>query len=100
MRKLADKTTFTIEEASVHKFYGAQRKFLAPYLKAFITSDRDYVDEGNTFNLRDADGLTFGNRYGYHDQSLAGILGKIKRSDSWDIYEFDTVKELFDWLTS
>lgn len=92
--------TFTAEEARINKFYGAQK--ISDNSKGFIS--RPYYKDGK-FQIKTIDNITEGNNFNYTGECnvtllerLDTFLKRILLHNQFNIFEFDTAKELFLWL--
>ena len=86
--------TVPVDQVSIHKFYGTEN---STGERGFITRKR--YDSGDFF-ARSLRALTNGNGWhNYSKPSLPELISCLKdRPTPWDVYEFDTARELFTWL--
>ena len=86
-----ESSTVNVNEIKQHKFYGV----LFTTERGFITREK-YC--GGDYTVRCINGLTYGNGWGNHtDKDLSMLVDKLI-SRSITVYEFETARELFDWL--
>jgi hypothetical protein len=93
--------TFVPRECRIHKFYGAQK--ISDNSKGFVS--RPYFKDGK-FQIRTIDYITEGNHFNYNGQRdasssehLETFLNRIAKYNEFNIFEFETAKELFAWLS-
>ena len=84
----------SINNLSLDKYYGIKE---SPNWKGFITQS-DY--ESNRFVTLCSEELTRGNGWEIHNncRSLKTLIERLLKSN-FEVYEFDTHKELFKWLS-
>jgi len=93
--------TNIVEASNVddNKYYGTVKK-ASPEGKGFIV--RTLYGDSNgrsTYKLMSINYFTKGNSFESFDgYSLFGLIKELLKNNSFDIYEFDTPKELFKWL--
>jgi len=87
----------SISFANERKFYGAVMGDDGE--RGFITRD-SYWPEGN-YTVRSVDAFTKGNGWTHCDaKTLHGCIEKILAEPKGEVYQFDTFKELMEWVVS
>lgn len=84
-------TVVDLSKASLKRYYGV--KFWNGNSRCFITA-RNFCDG---YTVRETEFLTKGNGYQYNSSDLI-LLIKELLNNRHKVYEFDTAKELFEWL--
>ena len=97
MKKVKAINNLTVEPKNVNnkKYYGFS---VAPHKqdnKGFIARLYYKCDKYRAFSTYS---LTEGNGYDQSD-TLVGLVTKLEATEVFDVYEFDTSKELFEWLS-
>ena len=95
------KTKEDLKTASRKKFYGVGKIISGSVLQpcGFVTATK----YKKSYCLMAVDGLTYGNGYIFKGDRLKPFIEQVMASTTDDIinfqvYEFDTYKELFTWL--
>lgn len=93
----------TYNNVDISKYYGTILKS-SKTNKGFIISD-EYIGVSNSntnyiFKLMCKNSFTRGNSFGnFKGRSLTEIIKSILSSGSFDVFEFDTPEEIFEWLS-
>lgn len=94
MKKVVQSTpVVTVDNVADNKFYGVLAK---GDVKCFI-SRKDFND--GDFIVRSSRKLTQGNSYdSFNNNCLRTMITKLVEHENFEVFEFDTAKELFKWL--
>jgi hypothetical protein len=85
-----DQNKFSLDEVSEGLFYGTLRE---DGQKGVVFKDKLF---GGTYQIAPAIAFHRGDIYGYTDKSLKELIRKA--GEGFEIFQFDTHKELFLWL--
>lgn len=97
-KKVGIKILEEAERLDPNLFYGV--KNVETGVKGFIM--RDFYHKGD-FRMRALNQLTNGNCYGFSGPTLEGVVQVILRYDRTEtfvVYMFDDIGELFEWLVA
>lgn len=92
-----DVDTVAVNRVDPSKYYGVRLLRSVDEYSGFISQEE--YQSGN-FRVMTASGITYGNNWdSFRDENLSILLSKLLNNGSFEIFEFDTYQELFQWIS-